>query len=61
MTSQTRQQIITTHILPNKSRSKGNQAMKIGQLMKYNVRTVFVLDTLFLYEHEHIRRFSNLH
>ena len=31
MTSQTRQQITTIHILPNKSRSKVNQAMKLDQ------------------------------
>ena len=34
MTSQTRQQLITIHILPNMSRSKDNQAMKYGQLIK---------------------------
>ena len=32
MTSKTGQQIITIHMLPNISRSKGNQAMKFGQL-----------------------------
>ena len=38
MTSQTRQQIITLHILPkNISRSKGNQTMKFGQLIKHMV------------------------
>ena len=31
------QQIITTHILPNISKSKGNQAMEFGQLIKYNI------------------------
>ena len=36
MTSQTGQQIITMHIIPNISRRKGNQAMKFGQLIKYN-------------------------
>ena len=38
MTSQIGQQIITTHILPNISRSKDNQAMDFGQLVKYNMR-----------------------
>ena len=33
MTSQTGKQIITIHVLPNISRSKGNQAMKFGQLI----------------------------
>ena len=37
LTSQTGQQIITTHTLPNMSRSKGNQAMKFGQIVKYSV------------------------
>ena len=41
MTSQTEQQIITIHILPNIARNKGNQAMKFGQLIKYNVRNIF--------------------
>ena len=30
------------HILHNISRSKGNQAMKVGQLIEYNMRNVFV-------------------
>ena len=34
LTSQTGQQTITIHILPNISRSKGNQAMKFGQLIE---------------------------
>ena len=33
---------ITMHILPSVSRSKGNQAMKFGQLIKYNLRNVFL-------------------
>ena len=37
MTSQTGKQIITIHILPNISRSKGNQTIKFGQLIEYNV------------------------
>ena len=39
MTSQTGQQM---QMLPNISRSKGNQAMKFGQLMKYSVRNIFL-------------------
>ena len=44
MTSQTGQQIITitTHILPNISRSKRNQTMKFGQLIEYNMRNTFL-------------------
>ena len=30
------------HILPNISRSKGNQATKFGQLIGYNMRTIFL-------------------
>ena len=36
MTSEPGQQTITIHILPNISRSKGNQTMKFGQLIKHN-------------------------
>ena len=42
MTSQPGQQTIAIHILPNISKSKGNQAMKLGQLIEYNMRNVFV-------------------
>ena len=40
--SQAGQQIITIHILPNILRSKCNQTMKFGQLIKYNMRNVFL-------------------
>ena len=42
MTSQTGQQIITIHILPNISRSKGNQTTRFGQLIEYKVRNIFL-------------------
>ena len=42
MTPQTGQQTIATHILPNTSRSKANQAMKFGQLIKYSMRNIFL-------------------
>ena len=42
MTSQTGSQIIAIHILPNISRSKGNQMMKFGQLIEYNMRNISV-------------------
>ena len=42
VTLQTGQQIITIHILLNISRSKGNQTMKFGQLIEYNVRMIFL-------------------
>ena len=40
--SQIRQQIITTHIVPNISRSKGNKAMKFDQLLQCRVRDIFL-------------------
>ena len=30
------------HILPNISRSKGNQIMKFDQLIEYNMRNIFL-------------------
>ena len=42
MTSQPGYQIIAIHILPNISRSKGNQVIKFGQLIEYNMRNIFV-------------------
>ena len=42
MTSQTGQQIITIHTLPNISRSNGNQAIKFNQLRKYSMINFFV-------------------
>ena len=34
-------QTIVIYILPNISRSKGNQAMKFGQLKEYNIWNIF--------------------
>ena len=45
MTLQTKQEIITIHILPNICRSKGNQTIKIGQFIDYNIRNI-VLEKL---------------
>ena len=42
MTSQTGQQIITMHISPNISRSKGNQTMEFGQLREYSKRNIIL-------------------
>ena len=42
MTSQTRQQIITIDILPNISKSNDNQVMKLGHLVKYSVKNIFL-------------------
>ena len=42
MKSDPDQQIIVIHILPDISRSKGNQTMKYGQLIDYDVRNIFL-------------------
>ena len=42
MTSQPGKQTISIQILTNISRSKGNQAMKFGQLIDYNMRNIFL-------------------
>ena len=41
MMSQPGSQTIAIHILPNISRSKGNQTMRFGQLIEYNMRNIF--------------------
>ena len=46
MTSQRGLQTIAIQNLANISRSKGNQTMKLGQLIQYNMRTIF-LEKLF--------------
>ena len=38
--------MIAIHILANISKSKGNQAMKFGQLIEYKMRNIF-LETLY--------------
>ena len=42
MTSQTEQQIITIHILPNISRSQFNQTTTFGQLIEYDIRNILL-------------------
>ena len=42
MTSQPGLQTIAIHILPNILQSKGNQAMKLGQLIEHNQRNIFL-------------------
>ena len=42
MTSQPSEQAIAIHILPNILQSKSNQTMKLGQLIEYNKRKVFI-------------------
>ena len=42
MLSQPGKQTIAILILPNMSRCKGNQAMKLGQLIECNMRNIFL-------------------
>ena len=42
MTSQPEKQTITIYILPNISRSNSNQAIKLGQLIEYSMRNIFL-------------------
>ena len=42
MTSHIEKQTITIHILPNISRSKGNQTKESCQLVEYNMRNIFL-------------------
>ena len=42
MMSQTMKLVVTIHILPNISRSKGNQTMKFGQFIECNMRNIFL-------------------
>ena len=41
MTSQPGEQVMSIHILPNISKSKGNQTIKFGQLLENNMRNIF--------------------
>ena len=40
MTSQTVKQIIPIHIMPNISRSQGNQTIKLDQSIEYHMRSI---------------------
>ena len=42
MTSEPGKQTIAIHILPNFSRGKGNQTIKVGQLWVYNMRSILL-------------------
>ena len=56
MTSQPGKQKIPIHILPNISRSKGNQTMKFGQLIEHNMRNIFLEKSYTKYRGETIPR-----
>ena len=40
MTSQSGLQTVAIHIMPNFSQSKGNEKMKLGQLIEYSKRNI---------------------
>ena len=42
MASQSEQQKMTIHTFSNISRGKGNQTMKFGQLIEYNMTNIFL-------------------
>ena len=42
MATQPGNQTIAIHILPNISRSKDNQTMKLGNFIEYNMRNIFL-------------------
>ena len=42
MTSRPGKQKIAVHILPNISKSKGDQTMKFVQYIEYNIRNIFL-------------------
>ena len=42
MTSQPGNQTIAVYILPNISRSRGNQTMKLGQLIDHDMRNILL-------------------
>ena len=42
MTLKPKKQTVTMHILPYILRSKDNQIVKFGQLIEYNMRTIFL-------------------
>ena len=44
------------HILPDISRRKGNQAMKFGQSLEYNMSSIFVEESYTKYSGETIPR-----
>ena len=56
MTSQPRLQTIVIHILVNVSQIKGNQTMKLGQLLEYNKKKVFWKYTANLQENIHTKK-----
>ena len=52
MTSQPGKQTTAINILPNISRRKGNQTMKFGQVIEYDMKNIFIEKS---YNHTQIR------
>ena len=57
MMSQPSYQTVAIHILLNISRSKGNQTMKFGQIIEYNMKNIFVEKSYTKYTGETSPRF----
>ena len=45
MTSQPRKKTITKNVLPDITKSKGNQTIKFGHLIEYNVKNILLLQS----------------
>ena len=56
MTSQPGSQTIAIHMLINISRSKGNQAIKLGLVIEYKMRNIFLEKSYTKYSAETILR-----
>ena len=56
MMSQPGKQTIAIHILANISQTKGNQTMKFGQLIEYNMRIIFLEKSYTICDGETISR-----
>ena len=56
MTSQPGQQALAIYILTGISKSKGNQEMKFGQLIDYNMTNIFVEESYTKFGRETIPR-----
>ena len=52
MTWEIGKETITIHILPNISRTKGNQSMKLSQLLEYNMKNIFLEKSYTKYDGE---------
>ena len=58
MALQTSKPMTTIHLLPNISRSKGNQTMTFGHLIEHNIRNIFLEKSYKKYPGETIHNFT---